>query len=110
MATRLGGAKVSKHIAKIVTAMIGVLLFVLASRTEVSATDVQGAVRSLEDGFARAVRDKDLDKIMSYYTVSDRLVVFDVIPPNPVHRLESLQGKLAELSSSVQRQPKLRDQ
>ncbi len=71
----------SKLIAKIVATVIGILLLVLASRTEVSATDVQGAIRSLEDSFARAVRDKDIDKIMSHYAVSENLVVFDVIPP-----------------------------
>ncbi|MGA8640551.1 MAG: nuclear transport factor 2 family protein [Candidatus Binatus sp.] len=81
MASKRGGAKVSKPIAKIVAAMISVLLLMLASRTEVSATDTQGAIRSLEDSFARAVREKDLDKIMSHYTKSESLVVFDVVPP-----------------------------
>ena len=71
----------SKLITKVVAATIGVLLLVIACSTEVSATEPQSAIRSLEDGFARAVRAKDLDKIMSYYTVSDSLVVFDVIPP-----------------------------
>ena len=71
----------SKLVAKIVAATIGVVLLVIAWRTEVSATDTQAAIRSLEDSFARAVRAKDIDKIMSHYTVSESLVVFDVIPP-----------------------------
>ena len=71
----------SKLITKVAAATIGALLLVIACRTEVSATDPQGAIRSLEDDFASAVRAKDLNKIMSHYTVSDSLVVFDVSPP-----------------------------
>ena len=65
---------------KIMTAAIAVMLMGIAC-TEASATDTQGAIRSLEDSFASAVRAKDLDKIMSLYTVSENLVVFDLVPP-----------------------------
>lgn len=66
---------------RIIAAPIAAWLLVVTCCTEVSATDVQGAIRSLEDSFAAAVRAKDLDQIMAHYTVSEALVVFDVTPP-----------------------------
>jgi ketosteroid isomerase-like protein len=64
-----------------IAALIAALLLVIVCRTEASATDTEGAIRSLETSFAAAVRAKDLDKIMAHYTVSDDLVVFDLVPP-----------------------------
>ena len=57
------------------------LLLVLTCPMEASATDAQGAIRTLEASFAAAVRAKDIDKIMAKYTVSEVLVVFDVNSP-----------------------------
>ena len=57
------------------------LLLIFACRTDASATDTHSAINALEDSFASAVRAKDLDKIMSCYTKSEDLVIFDVTPP-----------------------------
>src|SRR5208282_3596560 len=76
-----GGVEMSKVTWKRIVAPIAVLLLVVACRTEASATDTEAAIRSLETSFAAAVRAKDLDKIMAHYTVSEDLVVFDVVPP-----------------------------
>ncbi len=67
--------------AKVIAVALAALTVVAVRWTDASATDVQGAVRSLEYSFAEAVRAKDLDKIMKHYTVSENIVVFDLVPP-----------------------------
>jgi ketosteroid isomerase-like protein len=67
--------------AKVIAVAVAALAVVAIRWTDASATDVQGAVRSLEYSLAQAVRAKDLDAIMKLYTVSEHLVVFDLVPP-----------------------------
>jgi ketosteroid isomerase-like protein len=67
--------------ARVIAFALAAVMVVATCWTDASATDVQGAVAALEDSFAQAVRAKDLDGIMKHYTVSENLVVFDVIPP-----------------------------
>ncbi len=64
-----------------IVASIAALLLAVVCLNEASATDTEGAIRSLETSFAAAVRAKDLDRIMAHYTVSENLVVFDLVPP-----------------------------
>jgi len=71
----------SKIIRGTIAGPIVALLLMLACPMEASATDAQGVIRTLEAILATAVRAKDIDQIMSKYTVSDALVVFDVSPP-----------------------------
>ena len=71
----------SKIIWGTIAGPIVALLLVFSCPMEASATDAQAAIRTLEAHFAAAVRAKDIDKIMSKYTVSEALVVFDVDPP-----------------------------
>ena len=70
-----------KFARRIAVALVYALLLVIAYRSEASATDTESAIRALENSFGAAVRAKDLDRIMSHYTVSDNLVVFDLVPP-----------------------------
>jgi hypothetical protein len=41
----------------------------------------QAAIRQLYDGWAKAFRVHDVDKIMSFYAPGDTLVAYDVVPP-----------------------------
>ena len=63
------------------TFLVAIIVVTAAGRREASATDAQSAIKALETGLSEAVAAKDLDRVMSYYTVSDDLVVFDATPP-----------------------------
>jgi uncharacterized protein (TIGR02246 family) len=62
----------------IVLALGGFSGFAISSYAKL---DDEGQVRRLLDDFAVAFRAKDVDKLMSFYEHSDKLVAFDAVPP-----------------------------
>lgn len=66
----------------ICTLVVAVLIAVAPGQTSKnSGAGDEAAIRALEQNFAQAVKAKDVDKIMSVYEHSPKLVIFDVIPP-----------------------------
>lgn len=62
----------------IALALCGFSGFEIASYAK---TDDERQIRQLMDHFAAAFRAKDVDTLMSLYEHSDKLVIFDVVPP-----------------------------
>ncbi|MGB3549404.1 MAG: nuclear transport factor 2 family protein [Candidatus Binatus sp.] len=92
--------------AKVIAVAVAALTVVAIRWTDASATDVQGAVRSLEDSFAQAVRAKDVDAIMKHYTVSEDLVVFDVVPPRQYTGWKAYKEDWRKILSGCKDSPK----
>jgi ketosteroid isomerase-like protein len=70
---------------KRLTFVIGAILIVgliygVAIRAEAKG-DPQADITAMENALAAAVQAKDLDKNLSYYDMTDKLLVFDAIPP-----------------------------
>ena len=64
------------------TLVVAVLIvFAPGQTSKDSGSGDEAAIRTLEQNFAQAVKAKDVDKIMSAYEHSAKLVIFDVIPP-----------------------------
>jgi len=72
----------SKLIGRTVAAVAIAALLMVAWRTYASAASAYDqAIKLLDMSLADGVRTKDIDKIMACYMNSEKLVVFDVIPP-----------------------------
>jgi uncharacterized protein (TIGR02246 family) len=57
----------------------------------------EAEIRKLIDNFAVAFRAKDVDKVMSFYEKSDKLVAFDVVPPRQYTGWEAYRKDFKDL-------------
>ena len=64
----------------IVVLSLSAVFFSLRLTSYANASD-EAQIRALEQRFAAAFKAKDVDKIMANYEHSQKLVVFDVVPP-----------------------------
>jgi ketosteroid isomerase-like protein len=70
-----------KRLAFVIGAILIVgVIYGVAIRAEAKG-DPKADITALENALAAAVQAKDLDKTLSYYEMSDRLLLFDAIPP-----------------------------
>src|SRR5215469_14296403 len=95
----------SKRIGRAIAVTSVALLVIVAWRAQAPAlADYDKEIRMVEDRLAAAIRAKDIDKIMDCYINSDRLVVFDVIPPRQYTGWDAYkanwQGFLAQCTDS----------
>jgi ketosteroid isomerase-like protein len=63
-----------------VIAIAGIVAFGIASNAESGKSDKQQII-DLEHGLIEATNTKNVDGMMSYYDGTDRLIIFDAIPP-----------------------------
>ncbi len=71
-----------KSVAKVIAASALAMLVLVTWQSAASATALwEQELRLLNNRLAEAIRAKDIDKIMECYQKSEKLVVFDVIPP-----------------------------
>jgi len=60
--------------------LIGAVIYGVAIQAEAKG-DPKAAIIAMENELAAAVKAKDLEKTLSYYDMSDKLLLFDAIPP-----------------------------
>ncbi|HLW70949.1 MAG TPA: nuclear transport factor 2 family protein [Candidatus Binataceae bacterium] len=60
--------------------IIGIVLWGVGSNAESGKSDKQQII-DLEHGLIAATNNKNVDEMMSYYDGTDRLIIFDAVPP-----------------------------
>ena len=76
-----------------VIAIAGIVAFGIASNAESEKSDKQQII-ALEHGLIEATNTKNVDGMMSYYDGTDRLIIFDAIPPLKYSGTESWRKNL----------------
>jgi ketosteroid isomerase-like protein len=76
-----------------VIAIAGIVAFGIASNAESEKSDKQQII-DLEHGLIEATNTKNVDGMMSYYDGTDRLIIFDAIPPLKYSGTESWRKNL----------------
>ncbi len=70
-----------KRFTVLPAALLAAATFLAIAPRATAQTSDQAQIRALENRYAKALRRKDLNGIMSVYVPDQSLLVFDVIPP-----------------------------
>ena len=61
-------------------ALVGILAWYVVPKADAEKSDKQ-QITDLENGLIAATNNKNVDEMMSFYDGTDRLIIFDAIPP-----------------------------